>query len=1617
MADTTTQPERLRLRVLGPFEASSGGRPLAVRGSAARVLAVLAVTPGRVVTMSALIDALWAESPPSGAENAVQSYVSRLRRVLAPAGLDGVVATRSPGYVLEVEPDAVDAIRFARLAAEGRSALAAGQPELAAGRLGAALDLWHSEQGYAGVDDVALLDRERARLSLARLDAAEWWLTSRLDAGESVPVDEVLDLVVAHPHRERLRGLLMTALYRSGRQADALAAYREARDLFIEELGVEPGPELVEVHRAVLAQDPNLVAVQRAGSHLPPELEPRGPVFVGRTHELASLVEVLDVAACTGAQARWLVAPAGSGKTRLAAELAVLAAGRGAMVHYGRSSPAGSLLTLAVVDDLVATDASWLAERVRADGARPVLWLGLSHEDPVDSTPGAPVLRLPALALPAAAEIIAAYGGGLDAARAMTPADAHAEGVAQAQRRCLARIAALAGGSGVGGSKVGGSGVLPFGPEHDEIVDAVADLRRARALYAAHQPAAPSRAPYPGLVRFEAADEAYFHGRDRTVGQLVARLAQVQSGRLVAVVGPSGSGKSSLVRAGLLPLLDTGILSGSQRWRVLVGTPTSLGPGEWEEELRAGLVVVDQFEEVFVAFDEPGRRKFFDRLIDVVAHGSRVVLTLRSDLYGQIATHPGLAALVSANTLLLGPMSADEQRRAAEAPAEAAGLALEPGLVDRVLADLSGAAGALPLLAAALRATWERRTDRRLTVAGYERAAGVSGAIEQLGEAAYSRLSPDAQRAARSMLLRLVDHDGQGGLLRRRAQRSELDGVGGDEADAVIFALADRRLVTVDGDAVEVAHEAVLTHWPRLREWLDEDAAGRDLRGRLSPAAAEWAGSGRDPGQLWQGVRLSAALDWSDEHPGVLAPVEREFVAASAVAEAVQRERDRRANRRLRTLLAAVASLLAVALASGVLAFVQRDRADAASTVADARRLGAQAMTERDVRRGMLLAVAATHLDDSWSTRGALFASLLRNPELVAAGGESAGDRLLGMALSPDGASLVTTSFAGQVRVYDAATLHLVRTMDRAGVQPMYGAAFVPGGRLVGWGRGGPSGGVAVWDVATGRRVGGPVGPADLVVAAVPPGGRALIGLRGDGSVSRWDLPAGASPTFAEAAPLAPAGAGQHIVLSADDRFAAVLGGADPAVIDTTTGASWPLPGEAGDVVAVGADGATVLASGPDRTALQLWRRVDGRFRLVGTGIGHTASVLSAAWSPDGKQIVSCGDDHRVLRWDATTLLPIDVYTGHSGRVLSCVFSPDQRTIFSASLDGAVLAWDTTATRGLATTVRPADPGAGYDQGLLIADGRRLLALAGDRVQVLDPGTGADVGPTVDLGGSPEDIAADVGSDRYAVAFDDGRAQVWSATTGRPVGPEVHLAGGSAAVALSSDGSRVALGLDPGTVQVFDAATGAPIGPTIAAGDLLQCLAFSPNGRFLAAGHHDGRVSVYDLGSARQVADFAASPPEFPIVTVRFSPGGDLLAAGGIQGRPSVWRTNTWDEAWKADDGHTGYDLSLRFSPDGQIMASSGTDAQTLLYAADTGTLIGTSFGPADNIWTFSGFVPGGAVLVTFGQDGALRRWDVDPSSWVSRACAIAGRDLTPDEWRDLLPGRPYRSTCADRAR
>ena len=366
-------------------------------------------------------------------------------------------------------------------------------------------------------------------------------------------------------------------------------------------------------------------------------------------------------------------------------------------------------------------------------------------------------------------------------------------------------------------------------------------------------------------------------------------------------------------------------------------------------------------------------------------------------------------------------MRRDELRRAIEAPAQRAGLRVEAELVDRLLSDVEDEPGALPLLSTALLELWQRREGGRLSPAVYEATGGVQGAVGRLAEAAYGRLGAGQQVIARRILLRLAGEDRGGGAVRRRVALAELEADRDDDVGLVLDVLAGSRLVTAGAGTVEVAHEALLREWPRLRGWLEEDAEGRRLHHHLAIAAREWDAAGRDPGELYRGARLASTLDWAGAHEAELNARERAFVDAGRAQSEAEARRARRTNRRLRTLQGAVFALLALSAGVGALFFGQRDQARDEARTADARRLGTRALVEQDLDRSLLLARQGVEIEDSVETRGNLLATLTRSPAAIGVSRLGHG-RLNTMAMRPDGGALVVGDEHGTVTFVDPAT-------------------------------------------------------------------------------------------------------------------------------------------------------------------------------------------------------------------------------------------------------------------------------------------------------------------------------------------------------------------------------------------------------------------------------------------------------------------------------------------------------------------------------------------------------------------------------------------------------------------
>ena len=509
--------------------------------------------------------------------------------------------------------------------------------------------------------------------------------------------------------------------------------------------------------------------------------------------------------------------------------------------------------------------------------------------------------------------------------------------------------------------------------------------------------------PYRGLLAYEPQDSEAFFGREAEIGACLERLREAG---VLAVVGPSGSGKSSLVRAGVVAALQRAGQS------VVITTPGSRPLDSLGGVPRRGhpVLVVDQAEEALTLCPDPIERvRYFESL---AAHEGPVVIALRADRLGDLPEYRDFARLVERGLYLLGGLGEQSMREAIEGPATQAGLRLEGGLCDLLVREVEGEPGALPLLSHVLRMTWGRREGSTLTVAGYHATGGVRHAVAQSAESLYDGLDDAGREHLRALCLRLVLPADDGDPVRARVPRRKV--VLDRAHEKLVESLVAARLVTSDEGDLQIAHESLAREWPRLRSWLEEDVEGQRIFGHLASAAEWWEAKGRPDSELYRGVRLAGAADWAGRGSAELTEVERDFLDASVELEErenraahQQLAQQRRANRRLRELLVGVAALLVVALVASFLAARQTSRARdeassarAATRSADAHRVGLLSADDKDLPRSLLLALEANRLHDDPETRDRLSAALTREPRLVRT---LALEDLEGVALSPDG--------------------------------------------------------------------------------------------------------------------------------------------------------------------------------------------------------------------------------------------------------------------------------------------------------------------------------------------------------------------------------------------------------------------------------------------------------------------------------------------------------------------------------------------------------------------------------------------------------------------------------------
>ncbi|MEV6582604.1 helix-turn-helix domain-containing protein [Streptomyces sp. NPDC051582] len=1199
-----------------------------------------------------------------------------------------------------------------------------------------------------------------------------------------------------------------------------------------------------------------------------------------------------------------------------------------------------------------------------------------------------------------------------------------------------------------------------------------AEVPKPRTAAASGQARSAGECPYRGLAAFTSRDAGWFFGRDRVTAALVERVFDRIGGGPLVLVGRSGAGKSSLLSAGLVPALRrTGgfPMAGADGWPVVRLTPTAhplqelldstakvlggdLGitvrelrerprrlleavrgladgsPGEAGEAGGAGdgrppsvrpVLLVDQFEELFTLCSDEDERRGFVHVLCALATaepGTRahdpavVVLGVRADFTGSCLDLPELAAACTDGLFVLPPMSVAELRESITRPAELAGLALEPGLVQLLLRDAGlreepaaaaggpaagpgdAPSGALPLVSHALMATWQRRAGSTLTVAGYEDSGGIQGAVAHTAESVFARLYPEEQRTIRRVLVALV-HVADGAVAtRRRTSRAELmeQLAGADRAAAALDAFVRARLITMDSDTVEITHEALLHAWPRLRGWIHADRDGLLVHRQLARAAEEWEREGRDPSVLYRGSRLDAARARAGELGGGsrLGPREAAFLSASRAAQDMRRAQALRQVRLRQRMVALLGVLLVLALSAGAVAYQQRSGALRQERTARAQALAVRStsLAAGQPEASMRLAEEAYRTEANPEARGALL-STQSQPFLARLGGH--GGPVNAVAFAPGDGLLASAGSDGKVLLRRVADRRTTATLTMPG--RVRAIAFGPGGRTIA--ATSSQGPVRVWDTDGHVVAVLPAGTADARAVAFAPDGRSLAVAGTDGTVRLCD----------------PAGGGSAVT---------------------------ELTGHTGRVnaLAYAPDGRTLVSAGADQT-VRLWDPVAAR--QIAVLSGHTAEVLAVAFAPDGRTVASGGVDRTLRLWDVAERRTTTALTGHNDDINAVVYTPDGTTVVSAGGDGTTRLWDVRGGRALATLAGHTD----YVLGVAVDSGGALLATAAfDQSVVL-----WDLrGPVLTARPFTEIWQAAYSPDGklLATADADHTVLLWEVAGRRVVAP---LAGHTAtvfSVAFSPDGRLLASAGADGTVRLWDVASRTALGTLTGHGGIVYAVAFSPDGRLLASAGSDRTVRLWDvasrtaLGTLTGHTDFANGvafspdgrtlasagddltvrlwdvPGRRPLATltghagavraVAFSPDGRTLASSGNDGTVRLWDARRAGPAAGAGavlSGHTGSVRAIAFSPDGRWLASSGNDRTVRLWEVAGRRSWAALTGHTSAVWGVV-FSPDGRTVASSSNDGTVRLWNPDPKARLAEICRLR----TGTEWLKSAP-------------
>jgi WD40 repeat protein/DNA-binding SARP family transcriptional activator len=1202
--------------------------------------------------------------------------------------------------------------------------------------------------------------------------------------------------------------------------------------------------------------------------------------------------------------------------------------------------------------------------------------------------------------------------------------------------------------------------------------------------------------PYKGLHFYNREDSNYFFGREQLTDLMNQRISAGDA--FITIVGASGSGKSSLVRAGLIPTLvsstrSTTPLANPHSWNIILINPTihpfeALTMGINQEfksnfsssDLRKNindinflfqkilnsnanqsklLIVIDQFEELFtLCTDEKERRTFIDLLIAITEIGVEkhiyIVITLRADFYEYCGRYPALREVMTRSQIYIGPMNAEETRNAIEGPASEGGWVFESGLVELILRDVNKEPGMLPLLSHALLETWHKRQGRTLTLQGYVKSGGVHGAIARTAETIFNlHLSSEQQQIAKNIFLRLSNlGEGVEGT-RRRIQLAELSPAMRDlsAVQSVLQILVDARLITIDEDSVEVAHEALITEWHTLHNWLIEDRESIQLHRHLTESAQGWHDLDRDSNELYQGTRLSQALEWFDQHASDLSIIEQEFLTASKKkAEQIQQEQKAQQERELiaarelataqqqradtekklvesqshaltqlrrRAVYLTIALFLALGMA-GIALFLgeqvreialtaqaNAERAEDERTIAFSRELAAASVSnlELDPELSILLALAAVSEAQSASLpvpreaeealHRAVLASRLR---MNFQGG-------FGVDFNPSG-TLIASSGANSsaiIREFPSGQERLVlqgHSGDMFGV----GVSFSPDGKRILTAS--ADGNAKVWNVMTGEQLLTLQGHTASVNAGVfNSNGNYVATTSSDGTVRVWDANSGdelLKLNLISPASIAFHPNGYQLVIAIDLESNGAI-----EIWDVTSGENvLTLNGHNRGTVAVAfsKDGAYLISAGRD-AKIRMWNVVDGKELVT---LDESIPIYSLALQPDGKQIATGGIDGIVRIWDLESEILLFELNGHTDIVSSIVYSPDSKYLATSSIDGSTKVWD-VSNEGMAeylTLARHTEVVYSLDYS---PDGKTIATSSWDETVILwDTSTGNERFVFQNLTAEVSRVTFNHDAKKIATVDFSGSLNVWEADNGKLILSIPAHEPSDIDAQFSPDGNYIATAGSEGIAKLWDAYTGDLIRMFEGHADSIHRIAFSPDGTLLATASWDDTAKIWQVSSGQLLYTLTANAGD--VKSLDFNSDGRFLVTAHEDGIARIWDVSKvgieiQNEIQMVNTlvGHNATVWDATFSPNDKYLATISFDDTVRLWDVESGNELlvwsGNNNGPD------VAFSPDGRYLAVTSGEGIVRIYVLELEELITIANSRLTRSFTLAECQKYL--------------